>query len=213
MGYVTREEIECKSCGRIIRKKELQYDSPKGRICLDCYKGKQLRQTAPLKETRAPARMPETIEGEKLLGCIRATGPRGREVLVFTPNSLFVARLSTRGIFGVNRGEDAIGIAMLFIDMLWDSHTRRKSEERLMANLEELLKADKSKFVIPTSEIREVELKKRPSVHLLCDLKIITYGKHEWCVEGLIPEKKDVKLEDYENMLRPVFGDKLSVKK
>ena len=209
MGHVTKEEIECKSCGRNIHKNELQYDSPKGRICLDCYKGKQPRQTAPPKETRAPARMPETIEGEKLLGCFRATGPRGREVLVFTPNRVFVARFPEGG-----RGaRDAFGIALAVIDTLWASHTRRKSEERLMANLEEFLKADKSKFFISTSEIREVELKKRPSVHLLCDLKIITYGKHEWCVEGLIPEKKDVKIEDYENMLRPIFGDKLSVKK
>lgn len=52
MGYVTKEEIECKGCGRIIHKNELQYDSTKGRICLDCYKGKQPRQTTPLKETR-----------------------------------------------------------------------------------------------------------------------------------------------------------------
>jgi hypothetical protein len=41
MGYVTKEEIECKSCGRIIRKNELQYDSPEGRICLNYYTGKQ----------------------------------------------------------------------------------------------------------------------------------------------------------------------------
>ena len=52
MGYITNDELECKSCGRIIRKNELQYDSPEGRICLECYAGRQPRQTTPLKETR-----------------------------------------------------------------------------------------------------------------------------------------------------------------
>jgi len=40
MGYVTKEEVECKKCGRIIQKNELQYDSPEGRICVYCYTGK-----------------------------------------------------------------------------------------------------------------------------------------------------------------------------
>jgi len=47
IGYVTKEEVECKSCGRTIRKNELQYDSPEGRICLNCDAGKQPRQTTP----------------------------------------------------------------------------------------------------------------------------------------------------------------------
>jgi hypothetical protein len=37
LGYVTKEEVECKSCGRIIRKGKFQFDSPEGRICLDCH--------------------------------------------------------------------------------------------------------------------------------------------------------------------------------
>lgn len=34
MGYVTKDEVECKRCGRTIHKNELQYDSEEGRICL-----------------------------------------------------------------------------------------------------------------------------------------------------------------------------------
>ena len=219
MGYVTKEEIECKSCRRIIRKNELQYDSPEGRICLDCYTGKQPRQTTPLKET---PRMPETIQGEKLLGCIRVEGRRGREVLAFTPNRVFVVGFPEGGVFGGGYGEDPVGVAIVVIDVLAGLYTRGKAEELLKTNVEELLKAGK-KFIIPNSEIREVELKKSRWFKTL-QLNIITtkkkyewsdkiYEGYEWNVADLIPKKIGAKLEDYKNMLRPIFGDKLSVKK
>ncbi len=242
MGYVTKEEVECKSCGRIVRKNELQYDSPEGRICLACYGRKQPRQTTPLKEIiplKKTPRMPETIDGEKLLGCIRAEGSRGREVLAFTPNRVFVARLPTGAIFGGGYSEDAIGIAFAVIDLLSVLSNGGKTEGSVATNLEEFLKADKTKIVISNSEIREVELR---SWRKASTLSIMTskrkyervdetnvgyewnpskkkyerkdkiYIGYQWNVAGLIPEKKDVKLEDYENILRPVFGDKLSVK-
>ena len=88
------------------------------------------------------------------------------------------------------------------------------------ADLEEFLKRSKIQFVIPNSEIGEIELKKTwagtPKLTILTSRK--RYGgarshtKHEWTVEGLIPAKKDVTLEDYESKLRAIFGDKLSVK-
>jgi len=217
MGYVTKEETECKSCGRTIHKNELQYSSPEGGICLYCYTGKQPRQTTPLKETR---RMPETIEGEKLLGCIRAEGSRGREVLAFTPNRVFVVGFPEGGIFGGGYGEDPVGVAMLVIDVLAGLHTRGKSDELLKADFEEFLKAGKNNLVIPNSEIREVELKnggKWAKLNIITSKKKYERGdkiyvEYEWHVAGLIPEKKDVKIEDYENILRPIFGDKLSVK-
>jgi hypothetical protein len=46
MGYVTESETRCSGCGRVIRKKELQYDSPKGRLCKECYE-KQAPDQAP----------------------------------------------------------------------------------------------------------------------------------------------------------------------
>lgn len=37
MGYRTEHDEECKGCKKTIRKNELQYDSPVGRVCKDCY--------------------------------------------------------------------------------------------------------------------------------------------------------------------------------
>ena len=70
-------------------------------------------------------------------------------------------------------------------------------------------------FAIPNSEITKVELKKRPSAHLMIDLNIITDKKKcKWLFHSPdIEKKKDVEFESYENMFRSVFGDKLSVKK
>ncbi|MDH5461125.1 MAG: hypothetical protein OEZ29_01425 [Candidatus Bathyarchaeota archaeon] len=88
------------------------------------------------------------------------------------------------------------------------------------ADLERFVKNSKIKFVIPNAEIGEIELKKTwagtPKLTIITSRKKYEgsrfYIKHEWTVEGLIPEKKDVTLEDYENILRSIFGDKLSVK-
>lgn len=37
MAYVTKNDIECKSCGEIILPNMLSHPSPKGRICAFCY--------------------------------------------------------------------------------------------------------------------------------------------------------------------------------
>jgi len=37
VGYRTEHDEECWSCRKVIRKNELQYDSPVGRVCRDCY--------------------------------------------------------------------------------------------------------------------------------------------------------------------------------
>jgi len=88
------------------------------------------------------------------------------------------------------------------------------------ADLEDFVKNSKINFVIPSSEIGEIELKKTwagtPKLTIITSRKKYEgsrfYIKHEWMVEGLIPAKKNVTLEDYENILRAIFGDKLSVK-
>ncbi len=186
------------------------------------YGKKQPRLSAPSKET---PRMPETIEGEKLLGCIRVTShPRariaGEKVLAFTPNRVFVVGFAGGAVFGGGYGEDPVGVVIGAIDLLSGLYARRKSGELLKASVEEFLKADKNSFVIPNSEIREVELKKGWLTGVKLDITMNKkkyewgrlYEKHRWNVVGLIPEKKDAKVEDYENILRPAFGDKLSVK-
>jgi len=77
---------------------------------------------------------------------------------------------------------------------------------------------------IPNSEITKVELKKSwlsgAKIHITTTKK-----KYKWHIkpttahtraEGLLTKSKllmKAKLEYYENMLRPIFGDKLSVKK
>jgi hypothetical protein len=86
------------------------------------------------------------------------------------------------------------------------------------------LKADEK--VVPNSEIRKVELKLYPPYLLTLweliffpriRLSIVTREReYKWLVIGPFPEKNDVMhacIEDYENMLRPIFGDKLTVKK
>ncbi len=94
------------------------------------------------------------------------------------------------------------------------------------------MKSDKHNFDIPNSEITKVELKKswggqdavypqgalrerntvksKKSLEWV-DLSIITGEKKYKCNALDIPKRKDVKFEDYENILRRVFGDKLSV--
>jgi len=64
-----------------------------------------------------------------------------------------------------------------------------------------------NKFVIPKSEMTEIRLGKLLQVNF----RIITKdNEYKWWVKGLIPEKKGVKLEDYEKILRSAFPDKLS---
>lgn len=66
------------------------------------------------------------------------------------------------------------------------------------------------KFVIPESEMKEIKLGKLLQVNL----RIVTREKeYKWWVKSLIPERKGVKLEDYKNLLRQAFPDKMSVQK
>jgi len=93
--------------------------------------------------------------------------------------------------------------------------TRRK--EKKEQTPEELLKAENN-FDMLYSEITKVELKKKWSGGLEIKMELIDEeieGETYWgkWVATDIPEKKKATIEDYENILRPIFGDKLSVKK
>jgi len=147
---------------------------------------------------------------EKIFGIIEANRPAFmrtiRETLFFTSDKVIVAR--TSGSSGVMFG--AIGA-------IYDSiTTTKKAEKMLELPLEDVLKAHKDNYAIPNSEITRVELKSRMRLNI-----ITSKDKHKWYGGGLsrdliLPEKKEKKVrypEDYGNMLRPIFGDKLSVKK
>ena len=86
---------------------------------------------------------------------------------------------------------------------------KKKDEEQRELSLEDILKADKNNFAIPNSDITEVELKRYvrgTKIEIETSKK---YGKTKWYADGAW---KDVG-EKHENMLRPIFGDRLSVKK
>lgn len=64
--------------------------------------------------------------------------------------------------------------------------------------------------VIPESEVIEVELKKFLRA---VRLKIVASGEqYKWFVRGLIPEKKNVRVEEYESILRPVLETDYSLR-
>jgi hypothetical protein len=81
-------------------------------------------------------------------------------------------------------------------------------------------KEEETNFAILNSEIIKIEIKKViNAVHL----KVLTGKKeYEWYITAILPEKETLAkrrdaarnmAKDCENMLRPVFKDKLSVKK
>ncbi len=70
-------------------------------------------------------------------------------------------------------------------------------------------------FAIPNSEVAKVELKSRMRLNIKTSKK-----EHKWygggLSRGLVLPEREGKLqypEDYENILRPIFGDRLIVKK
>lgn len=162
---------------------------------------------------------------EKVLGILRAKRwvfsirPYVSEFLLFTLDRLIVVRQSAKLPYytlGATH-TDATGIL---------------AELLKTVKVEEILKSDKHNFAIPNSEITKIELTKscgeadavyprgytgsnidklRWSLKWI-NLDVITSRKKYKWNDLDIPEKKDVELEDYENMLRPVFDDKLSVK-
>jgi hypothetical protein len=88
------------------------------------------------------------------------------------------------------------------------------------SDLETFMKTDKNRFSLAKSEIIRIELSKLKSTSRdfpLVRLAILTNKEEiEWDAEGLTIPRKRIgfsSFEDYENTLRPVFGDKLSVKK
>lgn len=154
---------------------------------------------------------------EKVLGIIQGMGQaHGKlitEVLFFTPYRMIVAETSSTGSWTA-----MLGVVPAVIDAVRSEKRRKKKEEEyLELPVEDILKG-KNSFDVPYSEITKVELKKKWRGGLEIKMEIMdeeiegkTYwGK--WVAMG-IPEKDKATIEDYENMLSPIFEDKLSVKK
>lgn len=112
----------------------------------------------------------------------------------------------TIGVGGV------IGIALDVLEAKKKKNRERhEAKEYRELSLEEVLKANKNNYAIPNSDITEVVLKKLwrgAQIEIKTSKK---YGKTLWGVD-VVGSWKDVG-EKYENMLRPIFGDRLVVKK
>jgi len=141
---------------------------------------------------------------EKALGILRARRfvfsipPYVHELLLFTPQRVIVARKSKLPYFAAGPHTDVSDILEELVRTM---------------DIEGVLRSDKHNFVVFNSEIRKVELKASHSgMDIWIDLNITTREKKYKWHDLNIPQKKDAKLEDYEDMLRSAFGDKLSVR-
>ena len=165
----------------------------------------------------------------KVLGILRAKRsvfsipPTVHEFLLFTPERVIVVRQSTKLFPYLTVGAQA-NVSDTFVGLL---ETMK---------VEDILKSDKHNFAILHSEIAKVELTKwviprgffemevyprgatgsdvvkLEKSHGWIELSIITSKKKYTWKDVEIPKKKLVEFEDCQNMLRPVFGDKLSVR-
>lgn len=152
--------------------------------------------------------------GEEILGVIKVFRPAFMrqilETVYFTQDRTVVARTGS-GKGGILFG--AVGGAIE--GFLQYEETKKKGEQYGKLSLEDVLKADKNNYAIPNGEISEVELKKfgrgtKLNVKTSVKHGKAMYGETSWYVaEGGWKEVG----EKMENMLRPIFKDKLVVKK
>ena len=122
------------------------------------------------------------------------------EALYLTDEKVIVVRTAEGGAFGWGAGD---------VVAAW---YRARAEEEALAGLsgENLLSTDENNYDIPYSRIKKVELKKfgwGAFINIITDEK-----KYKWGTRG-IPGHKHPRTEDFEKILMPVFGDKLSVSK
>ena len=136
--------------------------------------------------------------------------------MIVTQDRVIVARrsspyLNMSGAWTIGVG-GVIGIALDVLEAKKKKNRERhEAKEYRELSLEEVLKANKNNYAIPNSDITEVVLKKLwrgVQIQIKTSKK---YGKTLWGVD-VVGSWKDVG-EKYENMLRPIFGDRLSVKK
>jgi hypothetical protein len=165
----------------------------------------------------------------KVLGILRAKRsvfsipPYVHEFLLFTPERVVVVRQSAK-LFPYPTAGAYANVSDMLVELL------------KTMKIEDVLRSDKHNFAISISEITKVELTKwviprgffemevyprgatgsdvdkLEKSHGWIELSIITSKKKYQWKDLEIPKKKPVEFEDYRNMLRPIFGDKLSVR-
>ena len=122
------------------------------------------------------------------------------ESLYFTDDKILVLRVAKAGFMGYGVGNVISG---------W---YRARDQDKNLAKLppEEAIKSNENNYVIPFSEITKVELKK---FGLGAIINILTnQKKFSWFARGL-PDMKKSKFDDYEEILRRVFSEKLFVER
>jgi hypothetical protein len=163
---------------------------------------------------------------EKVLGAIKVNRPYWgwnifewssiiNEELVFTSDRVLVIRKWSEYVGGSVGATDVVTALMGAVsDAIETSESKRRmwEREKQIRTLKELLKADKNNYAIPNTAIQKIEIKSRKRFHITT-----TNEKHKWY---LTPKKTEwtkssihEDVRNLENILRPIFGDKLSVKK
>jgi hypothetical protein len=123
------------------------------------------------------------------------------EALILTDDKVIVMRTAEGGYFGWGVGNV---ISAWYRAGDQEEQLARVSSEELLSLINE------NDYEIPYSRIKKVELKK---FGLGAFITIVTDEKKEkWAARG-IPSKKKARFEDFENILLPIFADKLSVSK
>ena len=133
------------------------------------------------------------------------------ETLLITPDRMVVARTSggKGGAIGGLLG-GAIGGAVGGVLQARDA--KKKTEQYSQISLESILKADKNNYAIPNAEIQKIEIKSRNRFHITT-----TKEQHKWYLSpkemGWTTSSIKEDIKNLENILRPIFGDRLSVEK
>ena len=149
--------------------------------------------------------------------------PYVHEFLLFTPERVVVVRQSTK-LFPYRTAGAHANVSDMFVEFLKtiDVEDVLRSDKRNFATLHsEITKVELTKWVLPRGFF-EMEVYPRGATgsdvvkleksHGWIELSIITSEKKYTWKDVEIPKKKSVEFEDCQNMLRPVFGDKLSVR-
>jgi len=133
-----------------------------------------------------------------------ALARRITETLFVTPDRIVVARTSG-GLLGSAIG-GAVGRVMQA------QEAKKKTEQYSQISLESILKADKNNYAIPNADIQKIEIKSRNRFHITT-----TKEQHKWYLSpketGWTTSSIKEDIKNLESILRPIFGDKLSVEK